>query len=349
GSVADSHDGGEQIGQPAVEAELRGHRHARLAGTFAAHEAHRRLAEADAPTHRMSRSRGRRTRSPLMTTVTSGARPLFLAGEDPLLIEGARRERGLDRTAGRCHYPPPERCAARLVKIPPGRCEGCTCVAAFRTTDYIAAMSLREQLCAYGRRAVELGLVIGTSGNLSVRDGERVVVTPSGVALDRLTPEQCPVVDLDGYLLEGELLPSSETPMHLAIYRATGAQAVVHTHSVFSTVVATTMTELPPVHYNALLLGGVVKVAEYATYGTDELAANVRAALEGKRAALMANHGGVTVGATLEEAFEATRLLEWLCEVYVRGLSVGTPTVLTEEQLAAVVERAVNPPEFPRR
>ncbi|HLU72367.1 MAG TPA: class II aldolase/adducin family protein [Nonomuraea sp.] len=210
-------------------------------------------------------------------------------------------------------------------------------------------MSLREQLCAYGRRAVELGLVIGTSGNLSVRDGERVVVTPSGVALDRLTPEQCPVVDLDGYLLEGDLLPSSETPMHLAIYRATGAQAVVHTHSVFSTVVATTMTELPPVHYNALLLGGVVKVAEYATYGTDELAANVRAALEGKRAALMANHGGVTVGATLEEAFEATRLLEWLCEVYVRGLSVGTPTVLTEEQLAAVVERAVNPPEFPRR
>ncbi len=110
----------------------------------------------------------------------------------------------------------------------------------------------------------------------------------------------CPVVDTDGYLLEGELQPSSETPMHLAVYAATGAQAVVHTHSVFGTVVATTMTELPPVHYNALLLGGVVKVAEYATYGTEELAANVRAALDGKQAALMANHGGVTVGATLD-------------------------------------------------
>ncbi|MFG2075712.1 class II aldolase/adducin family protein [Nonomuraea maritima] len=209
-------------------------------------------------------------------------------------------------------------------------------------------MDLRDQLCAYGRRAVELGLVIGTSGNLSVRQGDRVAVTPSGVALDRLTPEMCPVVDVCGQLVEGELQPSSETPMHLAIYETTDARAVVHTHSVFGTVVATTMTELPPIHYNALLLGGAVRVAEYATYGTPELAANVRAALEGRRAALMANHGGVSVGATLEEAFEATRLLEWLCEVYVRALGVGRPAVLTDDQLTAVVERALNPPEFPR-
>ncbi|TYB67665.1 class II aldolase/adducin family protein [Nonomuraea sp. PA05] len=206
-------------------------------------------------------------------------------------------------------------------------------------------MSLREQLCEYGRRAIELGLVIGTSGNLSVREGDLVTVTPSGAALDRLTPEMCPVVDLTtGRRVAGELRPSSETPMHLAIYQTTDAQAIVHTHSVFGTVVATTMTELPPVHYNALLLGGVVKVAEYATYGTPELAANVREAMAGKRAALLANHGGITIGATLEEAFEATRLLEWLCEVYVRGLSVGKPAVLTDEQLAAVVERTLNPP-----
>ncbi|GAA2876862.1 class II aldolase/adducin family protein [Nonomuraea rubra] len=206
-------------------------------------------------------------------------------------------------------------------------------------------MSLREQLCEYGRRAVELGLVIGTSGNLSVREGDLVTVTPSGAPLDRLTPELCPVVDLTtGRRVAGELRPSSETPMHLAIYQTTDARAIVHTHSVFGTVVATTMTELPPVHYNALMLGGVVKVAEYATYGTPELAANVRRALDGKRAALMANHGGVTIGATLEEAFEATRLLEWLCEVYVRGLSVGKPNILTEDQLAAVIERTLNPP-----
>ncbi|GAB2934547.1 class II aldolase/adducin family protein [Nonomuraea fastidiosa] len=209
-------------------------------------------------------------------------------------------------------------------------------------------MTFREQLCEYGRRAVELGLVIGTSGNLSVRDGDRIAVTPSGVALDKLTPEMCPIVDMAGRLVEGDLRPSSETPMHLAVYESTDAQAVVHTHSVFGTVVATTMTELPPVHYNTLLLGGVVRVAPYATYGTPELAENVRAALEGRRAALMANHGGVTIGATLEEAFEATRVLEWLCEVYVRAASIGKPTVLTDAQLAAVVERTLNPPEFPR-
>lgn len=210
-------------------------------------------------------------------------------------------------------------------------------------------MDLREELCEYGRRAVDLGLVLGTSGNLSVREGDLVTVTPAGVALDRLTPELCPVVDLDGYLVEGDRQPSSETPMHLALYRATGANAIVHTHSTFGTVVATTMTELPPIHYNALLLGGTIKVSEYATYGTPELAANVGAAIAGKTAALLANHGGVAVGGSLEQAFESARLLEWLCEVYVRALSVGTPTVLTEPQLAAVIDRGLNPPTFPRR
>ncbi|MEU8175947.1 class II aldolase/adducin family protein [Microbispora hainanensis] len=205
--------------------------------------------------------------------------------------------------------------------------------------------ALRRELCDYGRRAANLGLVIGTSGNLSARCDDLVVVTPSGVALDRLRPEDCPVVDLDGRVVRGERKPSSETPMHLALYRETGARAVVHTHSVFATVVASTMTELPPIHYNALLLGGAVRVAPYATYGTPELARNVIAAIEGRQAALMANHGAVTIGGGdeggLEQAFEATRLLEWLCEVYVRALGVGRPTVLTEDQLTAVIERAL--------
>ncbi|GLW24302.1 class II aldolase/adducin family protein [Microbispora triticiradicis] len=200
---------------------------------------------------------------------------------------------------------------------------------------------LRRELCEYGRRAAELGLVIGTSGNLSAREGDLVVVTPSGVALDRLRPEDCPVLDLTGRVVDGGTKPSSETPTHLALYEATSARAVVHTHSVFATVVASTMTELPPVHYNALLLGGTVRVAPYATYGTPELARGVLAAIEGRQAALMASHGAVTIGNGLEQAFEATRLLEWLCEVYVRALGVGRPAVLTEDQLTAVIERAL--------
>ncbi|MFB9892511.1 class II aldolase/adducin family protein [Planobispora takensis] len=207
----------------------------------------------------------------------------------------------------------------------------------------------RRLLCAYGRRAADTGLVVGTAGNLSIRSGDLVAVTPGGVPLDRLEPAACPVVDVEGHLVEGGLQPSSETPMHLAIYTTTGAQAVVHTHSTFATVVATTMDELPPIHYNALLLGGTVRVADYATYGTPELAASVRAALKDRQAALLANHGGVTIGADIDKAFEATRLLEWLCEVYVRAKAVGEPRVLTDQQLAAVVERAFHPPVFPVR
>src|SRR5215213_4344073 len=125
---------------------------------------------------------------------------------------------------------------------------------------------LRRELCVIGRRMVETGLVSGASGNISVR-------------ADRLTPEACPVVNLDGQLVDGER-PSSETPMHLAIYQETGAQAVVHTHSTYGAVVATTMDELPAIHYNTLLLGGTVMVAPYATYGTPELAENVRTAMK---------------------------------------------------------------------
>lgn len=207
----------------------------------------------------------------------------------------------------------------------------------------------RRLLCEYGRRATEAGLVIGTSGNLSVRAGELVAVTPGGIALDHLEPESCPVIDVEGHLVDGELQPSSETPMHLAVYTATGARAVVHTHSTFATVVATTMTELPAIHYNTLLLGGTVRVAGYATYGTPELAANVSAAIQDRRAALLAGHGGVTVGDDLPAAFEATRLLEWLCEVYVRARAVTEPRVLTAEELSAVALRALTPPRFPRR
>jgi len=209
----------------------------------------------------------------------------------------------------------------------------------------------RAALCGIGRRMAETGLVIGSSGNISVRSGDLVAVTPGGMMLDRMRPEDCPVLDLDGRVVEGERAPSSETPMHLAVYEVTEAAAVVHTHSTYGAVVASTMPELPPVHYTTLLLGGVVKVAGYATYGTAELAANVRAALEGGRwgrmnAALMANHGGVTLGRDLEEAFENARLLEWLCGVYVRARMIGEPRVLTEEQLQAVVERGLVPPGY---
>ncbi|GGL17417.1 fuculose phosphate aldolase [Sphaerisporangium melleum] len=199
----------------------------------------------------------------------------------------------------------------------------------------------RERLCEIGRTMVESGLVLGTSGNISVREGDLVAVSPGGVALDRLTPGGCPVLDMSGRVIEGELKPSSEVPMHLAVYASTAAAAIVHTHSQYAVVVSSTTDELPPMHYNVLLLGGPVRVAPYATYGTAELAGHVRAALEGRHAALMANHGAVAVGADLEQALERARLLEWLCAVYVQAKAIGVPRVLTEQELTAVVERAL--------
>ncbi|WP_285700933.1 class II aldolase/adducin family protein [Actinomadura sp. NBRC 104412] len=209
----------------------------------------------------------------------------------------------------------------------------------------------RAALCETGRKMVASGLVMGSSGNVSVRAGELVAVSPGGMMLDRMAPEDCPVLDKHGRVVDGARAPSSETPMHLAVYEVSDATAIVHTHSTYGAVVATTMTELPPVHYNTLALGGVVKVAAYATYGTPELAANVRAALQGGKwgdmyAALMANHGGVTLGHDLEHAYENARLLEWLCSVYVQARAIGEPRVLTEEELQRVVERGLTPPGY---
>ncbi|GAA2072958.1 class II aldolase/adducin family protein [Actinomadura alba] len=215
----------------------------------------------------------------------------------------------------------------------------------------------RRELCEAGRQTAESGLVIGAAGNLSVRSGDLVAISPSGVELDRLTPEGIPVIDMEGRVVaaEGDVVaegggaPSSETPMHLAIYATTDAAAIVHTHSTYGAVVAATMAELPPIHYYTLLLGGVVRVADYAAYGTPELAGSVRTALAGRRAALMANHGGVAIGGTLAEAYENARLLEWLCGVYVRAKTIGEPRLLTEAELGELTERGFGPPALPPR
>lgn len=192
------------------------------------------------------------------------------------------------------------------------------------------------EIVAAGRRLAGGGLVVGSAGNLSVRAGEHVVVTGSGTDLGELTPAQLTVVDLDGTVLDGDLAPTSELPLHLAIYRETGAAAIAHAHSPSSIAVGATHDVLPPVHYATVPLGGVVRVARYATFGTPELAANVLAALDGRVAALMRNHGSVAYGATVAQACERLETVEWLAGVYERAVALGTPRLLTDEELNAV-------------
>ncbi|MFF3337166.1 class II aldolase/adducin family protein [Streptomyces flavidovirens] len=198
-----------------------------------------------------------------------------------------------------------------------------------------------DDLVATARRTVREGLVVGTSGNVSVRVGELVLVTPSGVPYDRLRPEDAVAVDLDGQRRLGRLSPTSELPMHLAVYRSTGAAAVVHTHAVHATAVSTLVPELPLVHYMAAALGGPVRTAAYATYGSRELAENMLLALRDRSGCLLRNHGTVTCGDTLDQAYDRTAQLEWMCRLWLTASSVPgrEPSLLSEDQLQEVQEK----------
>lgn len=188
-----------------------------------------------------------------------------------------------------------------------------------------------------GRALAGSGLVVGVAGNLSARAGELVAVSPTGARLAQLTAGEVAVVDLAGALVDAPLEPTSELSIHLAIYRRFEAAAVVHTHPPMATAVACVADELPCFHYALLALGGEVRVARYATFGTAELAASVVEALEGRTAALMGSHGAVTYGDSLQAAIEATELLEWACTVYVHARACGTPRELDEDERRAVV------------
>jgi L-fuculose-phosphate aldolase len=195
----------------------------------------------------------------------------------------------------------------------------------------------REKVAAAARRLAAEGLVLGTSGNLSARQRDRVAVTPTGGVLAELRPEQVSVVDLDGKLVDGELEPTSELGLHLGVYRRFETGAVVHTHSPVATALSCVLDEVPAVHYAMLALGGAVRVAPYATFGTPELAAGVLEALEGKTAALMANHGALVHAADMPAAVELALLLEWACTVYWRAATIGRPRTLDDEELGAVL------------
>ncbi|MFI6472421.1 class II aldolase/adducin family protein [Streptomyces sp. NPDC050516] len=207
--------------------------------------------------------------------------------------------------------------------------------------DEAATAAAWAELIDTARRTAAEGLVVGTSGNVSVRVGDLVLVTPTGVPYDRLGPADTVAVDLEGRQVMGTLRPTSEIPMHLAVYRNTDARAVVHTHAVHATAVSTLVTELPLVHYMAAALGGPVRVAPYALYGSEELAGNMLRALEGRTGCLLQNHGTVTYGTGLAQAYDRTAQLEWMCRLWLTASALPgrAPSLLSPAQLDEVAER----------
>ena len=197
---------------------------------------------------------------------------------------------------------------------------------------------LRAAVAGAGHELAACGLVLGLAGNVSARAGDLVAVTPTGGRLATLRADEIAIVDLAGALVDAPLAPTSELPLHLAVYRHFDAGAVVHTHPPMATAVACVADELPCIHYSLLALGGSVRVGRYATFGTDDLAEGVVEALAGRTAALMASHGAVTYGADLQAAIDATALLEWACSVYVHARACGSPRVLAQDERRAVAD-----------
>ncbi len=203
---------------------------------------------------------------------------------------------------------------------------------------------LREQVAQTARQMSASGLVTGTSGNVSARTREgEVLITPSGLEYDRLQPDDVVLVTVEGEILEGSLEPSSETPMHTGIYRARSeVGAVVHTHARFATTLACLGWPIPPVHYMLTTLSedGRVPLADYATYGTEELAGYASEALgDSRKACLLRNHGTIAVGESPGEAFARTVVLEEMAEIYYRARVAGEPVLLTDDQVVEVATK----------
>ncbi|WP_246987969.1 class II aldolase/adducin family protein [Halorientalis marina] len=184
-------------------------------------------------------------------------------------------------------------------------------------------------------------LTPGRTGNLSARDGDRFAITPTGVPYADVTAEDVPVLTLDGEQVAGRPAPSSETPMHGGIYRAMDVGAVAHTHSPWATTLSVLGESLPPVHYMLALAGGEVPVADYATYGTEELAANAVAALTeaDASACLLAHHGVVATGASLADAVETALAVESVARLYCQARTLGDPEPLPEDEIEAVADK----------
>jgi len=184
------------------------------------------------------------------------------------------------------------------------------------------------------------GLTPGRTGNLSVRRGDYVAITPSGVPYDRIDAADVPVAGPDGQV-HGDRAPSSELPLHRACYEAFDAGAVVHAHAPWATTLAVLREPLPPVHYMLAQAGGAVPVAEYATYGTEELGAAAVAAMTDAdaTACLLANHGLVAVGEDVDDALETAVTVESVAQVYCQARAIGTPEPLPEAELDRVARK----------
>jgi L-fuculose-phosphate aldolase len=193
-----------------------------------------------------------------------------------------------------------------------------------------------DELVQYARRLTADGLVVGTAGNISIRLGDEIVITPTSIPYERIERDDLCVLGVDG-----RRRPSSETPLHTRIYETTDAAAVVHTHSPFATTLACVVDVLPAIHYSIHRFGGdTIPVVEYELFGSQALADRVALAVRDRRGVLLRNHGAVTYGSSLREAYDLTVQLEWLARIYWQAKQLGEPRLLSAAAIADVAAEA---------
>ena len=203
-------------------------------------------------------------------------------------------------------------------------------------------MQEKEQVVRYGKKLIDRRLTTGSGGNISVCNREKnlVAISPSGLDYYETTPEDIVILDMDGNLVEGKHRPSSEAGMHLAFYKnRADVSGIVHTHSKFATAIACMGWELPAVHYLIGMAGHRVKCTGYATYGSDELAKKALETIGDSNAVLLANHGLIALGEDVDRAFSTAEHLEFVSEVYYLTKTLGTPNILSDENMDEVMKK----------
>ncbi len=200
----------------------------------------------------------------------------------------------------------------------------------------------RNAVVEFGRKLITAQLTTGSGGNLSIynRAEGLIAIKPTGVDYMKMRPEDVVVVSPDGTIVDGQLKPSSEIRFHLALlnYRQ-DINAVVHTHQVYATTIASLRWELPAVHYLVGFSGNKVPLAAYATYGSQALSDNIVAAIGHYNACLMSNHGIVTVGQNIAAAFATAEELELVSRIYYQARCIGEPAILPDEEMALICEK----------
>ncbi len=200
----------------------------------------------------------------------------------------------------------------------------------------------RTALLDTSRRLVELGLNRGTAGNVSLRYGNGMIITPSALPVSEMTPQSMVRMDLDGNVLQGGK-PSSEWRFHRDIFVARPEiGAVLHMHSTYATTMACLGKDVPAVHYHIAIAGGdTIRCTPYTIFGEQNLSDLALEALRDRKACLLGNHGMIALGKDLDDALSVAHEVEYLCEIYWRALSVGEPKILTAQQMHEVKAKFV--------